>query len=149
MRVTVDSSALARHWWRSLLLGSACFALANGLVHVSDWCYLAASAAVAAVVSAGLGPLHGWLVARPPRGLRQWPLPWALGCTLAVFGVGILLVWPLRSWPGPGGLWPWGAGALLATAQGYRRPHANPETPNIGTTAGQAPQSATAPTAQG
>ncbi|GAB3650666.1 hypothetical protein GCM10027594_25920 [Hymenobacter agri] len=104
-----------RQWLCSLLLGSACYALANGLVHFSDWCYLAASAAVAAVVSAGLRPLHWWLVNWPRRPLQKPALPWALSCTLVVFGVGVLLTWPLRSWPGPGGLWPWGAGALMAT----------------------------------
>ena len=121
------------NWWLSLLLGSACYAVVNGLVHFSDWCYLAASAAVAAVVSAGLRPLHGWLVARPPRGLRNWPLLWALGCTLAVFGAGVLLTWPLRSWPGPNGLWPWGAGALLTTALGQWRHRAVPTFPETGT----------------
>ena len=105
----------------ALLLGCTCYAISNGLVHKSDWCYLAASAAVAAVVSAGLRPVHGWLVRQRPRWLHKWPLLWALSCTLAIFGVGVLLTWPLRSWPGPGGLWPWGAGALLATAWGYRR----------------------------
>ena len=105
-----------RRWLHSLLLGCACYALANGLVHFSDWCYLAASAAVAAVVSAGLQPLQQWLVAQLPQQLRKWSLLWALGSALAVFGLGVLLTWPLRSWPGPNGLWPWGAGALLATA---------------------------------
>ena len=135
-------NAHAGLWQRSLLLGSACYALANGLVHVSDWCYLAASAAVAAVVSAGLQPLHRWLVARPPRGLRAWPLLWALGCTLAVFGMGILLTWPLRSWPGPNGLWPWGAGALLATGLGHWL-RATPALPETGTSAGSAKKKAT------
>ena len=109
------SEKSCRRWFRSLLLGCTCYALANGLVHFSDWCYLAASAAVAAVVSAGLQPLHRLLVNWPRCPLQRPSLPWALACTLAVFGVGVLLTWPLRSWPGPGGLWPWGAGALLAT----------------------------------
>ena len=123
----------AHNWLLSLLLGCACYAIANGLVHFSDWCYLAASAAVAAVVSAGLRPLHGWLVARPPHGLRNWQLLWALGCTLVVFGVGVLFTWPWRSWPGPNGLWPWGAGALLATAMSQWRPRAVPAFPELGT----------------
>ena len=144
MRRIPTAEKPCRHWLRSLLLGGACYAIANGLVHFSDWCYLAASAAVAAVVSAGLGPLHGWLVARPPRRGRAWPLLWALGCTLATFGLGILLTWPLRSWPGPGGLWPWGAGALLATALPHWRPAAAPDNPKIGTTTGQAENSGTA-----
>ena len=42
---------------------------------------------------------------RLPRGLRKWPLLWALSCTLAVFGAEVLPIWPLHSWPGPGGLW--------------------------------------------
>ncbi len=125
------------HWLRSLLLGCACYAVANGRVHVSDWCYLAASAAVAAVVAAGLRPVHEWLVARPPRGLRTVPLPWALGGTLAVFGMGVLLTWPLRSWAGPNGVWPWGAGALLATAWGQWRQNAILKFPKTGKPAGQ------------
>jgi hypothetical protein len=125
-------------WPRSLLLGSACYALANGLVHFSDWCYLAASAAVAAVVSAGLGPLHRWLVAQMPRRLQKWPLLWALGCTLAVFGLGILLTWPLRSWPGPNGLWPWGSGALLATIWSQQRSRAGTLIPETGTITNEA-----------
>lgn len=106
------------HWLHSLLFGSVCYALANGLVRRSDWYYLAASAAVAAAVAAGLRPLHRWLGARPPRWGRA--RLWALGSTLAVFSLGVLLTFPLRSWPGPGGLWPWGAGALLATALNHR-----------------------------
>ena len=111
----MKNNSPGRQWLRSLLLGGVCYALANGLVHFSDWCYLAASAAVAAVVSAGLGPVHRWLLGWSGRPLQKPALPWALGCTLAVFSVGVLLTWPLRSWPGPVGVWPWGAGALLAT----------------------------------
>ena len=93
MRMAVVFSMLARQWWRSLLLGSTCYALANGLFQVSDWCYLAASAAVAAVVAAGLRPVLRWLLSRPPRRPPHWlrarPLLWALGCTLAVVGAGV------------------------------------------------------------
>lgn len=123
-------------WGCSLLLGSTCYAIANGLVHKSDWCYLAASAAVAGVVAAGLQPLHRKLVAQRPHRLRARPPLWALGCTLTVFGAGILLTWPLRSWPGPGGLWPWGAGALLTTVLEHWRLTAGAETPKIGTPVG-------------
>ena len=123
------------HWRRSLLLGCACYAVVNGLVHKSDWCYLAASAAVAGVVSAGLLPIYEWLMARPPRGLRAVPLLWPLSCTLAVFGLGVLLTWPLRSWPGPGGLWPWGAGAMLATVWSQWRQSPATGFPEIGTKA--------------
>ena len=125
-----------KQWLRALLLGSACYAASNGLVHKSDWCYLAASAAVAAMFMAGLWPLYWWLVTRPPRGLRVVPLLWPLGCTLAVFGLGVLLTWPLRSWPGPDGVWPWGAGALLATAWGQWQNGAPASFPKIGTESG-------------
>ena len=129
MKPTVHSGL----WRRSLLLGCICYAVFNGLVHKSDWCYLAASAAVAAAVSWGLRPVHGWLVARPPLWLRALPLLWLLGCTLVVFGMGIVLTWPLHSWPGPGGLWPWGAGAMLATVWGRWRANPPPAFPEIGT----------------
>jgi hypothetical protein len=131
----VKSNAPSILWRRSLLLGCACYAASNGLVHVSDWYYLAASAAVAGVVSVGLRPMHWWLVARPPRGLRSVPLLWPLGCTLAVFGLGVLLTWPLHSWPGPDGVWPWGAGALVATMWDQWRPGAPTAFPKIGTKA--------------
>ena len=123
------------HWRHSFLLGCACYAVVNGLVHKSDWCYLAASAAVAGVVSAGLLSIYEWLMARPPRGLRAVPLLWPLSCTLTVFGLGVLLTWPLRSWPGPGGLWPWGAGAMLATVWSQWRQSPATGFPEIGTKA--------------
>ena len=54
----MKTNSPACQWCPSLLLGCVCYFLANGLVHMSDWCYLATSAAVAGVVSAALGPLH-------------------------------------------------------------------------------------------
>ena len=96
-QVPTSDEQRTRQWWRSLLLGCAYCAASNGLVHLSDWCYLAASAAVAAVVPAGLRPVHGWLVARPPHWLQKLPLLWPPGYTLAVFGLGVLFTWPLRS----------------------------------------------------
>ena len=82
-------------------------------------------------------PLYRWLMTRPPHWLHKLALLWQPGYTLAVFGLGVLLTWPLRSWPGPGGLWPWGAGALLATLWGQWRPSAATKFPEIGMKTGQ------------
>ena len=53
----MKSDFYSGQWRCSLLLGCTCYTLANGLFHKSDWCYLAASAAVVAVVAAGLRPV--------------------------------------------------------------------------------------------
>ena len=115
---------LARQWLLSLLLGSACYAFFQGIVHFSDWCYLGTSTAVAAGVSLGLVPFNkrllGYLAAYGP----QWPAlcrwAWLLGGTGGLFGLANLLTWPLLTWLGPGGAWPWGA-ASLAVAVAMNR----------------------------
>ena len=116
---TPDNLRLFRQWLLSLLLGSACYALSQGIVHFSDWCYLAASTAVAAGVSALLIPLNKHLLNNLTACGPQWSVPgrwaWLLAGTLGLFGLATLLTWPLLSWPGPGGVWPWGAAALIAT----------------------------------
>ena len=107
-----------KRWLLSLLLGSTLYAGYHGLVHFSDWCYLGVSTAVAAGASAAVLPLHRRLQGLWQRAGRvEW---WAgrggrLAATLLLFGLANLLVWPLHTWPGPGGTWPWGIAALLVT----------------------------------
>jgi len=115
---------LKKQWLLSLLLGSAFYAIYQGTVHFSDWCYLAVSTAVAAGISALLIPLNKILLqqlaARGPQwsALGRWL--WLLGGTLALFGLANLLVWPLRTWLGPGSTWPWGLAALLVAGAMHR-----------------------------
>jgi hypothetical protein len=40
-----ESKQLSRQWLLSLLLGSTLYAAYQGVMHFSDWCYLAASPA--------------------------------------------------------------------------------------------------------
>ena len=44
---------------------------------------------------------------------RYTNLKTALDGTLALFGLANVLVWPLRTWLGPGSTWPWGVAAVL------------------------------------
>ena len=114
-----NTLSLRSHWLLSPLLGSTIYAGFNGLVHFSDWCYLAASMAVAAVASAVVLPLYGWLLGHLMRHGQQWSAlgrwAWLVGGTLALFGLANLLVGLLRTWPGPGGAWPWGMAAVVVS----------------------------------
>ena len=108
---------LGCQWLFSLLLGSAFYAVYQGTVHFSDWCYLAVATAVAAGISALLIPLNKMLLRQLAAHEAQWPAlgRWAglLGSTLGLFGLANVLVWPLRTWLGPGSTWPWGVAAVL------------------------------------
>ena len=117
----------ANHWLLSLVLGSSIYAAFNGLVHFSDWCYLVVSTAVAALASAAVLPLYGLLLRQLARHGQHWPAlgRWVGlgGSTLVLFGLANLLVWPLRTWPGPGGTWPWGVAAVVvASLELWQRP---------------------------
>lgn len=111
------SPQLSRQWLLSLLLGSAFYAIYQGTVHFSDWCYLGVSTAVAAGISGILLPLNKLLLrhlaARGPQwsALGRWL--WLMGGTLALFGLANALVWPLLTWMGPGAAGPWGVAAVL------------------------------------
>lgn len=115
---------LRRQWMLSLLLGSAFYAIYQGTVHFSDWCYLAVSTIVAAGVSGILVPLNkkllNHLVAHGPKwpAMSRWA--WLLGGTLGLFGLANVLVWPLLTWLGPGAAWPWGIAAALVAAVMHR-----------------------------
>ncbi|GAB3589093.1 hypothetical protein [Hymenobacter daeguensis] len=106
-----------RQWLLSLLLGSAFYAIYQGTVHFSDWCYLGVSTAVAAGVSGVLVPLNKLLLQQLAERGPQWPAfgrwLWLFGGMLALFGLANGLVWPLLTWLGPGAAWPWGVAAVL------------------------------------
>lgn len=108
---------LSRQWLLSLLLGSAFYAIYQGTVHFSDWCYLGVSTVVAAGVSGILMPLNKLLLRQLSTHRPQWPTLgrwlWLLGGTLALFGLANVLVWPLLTWLGPGAAAPWGLAAVL------------------------------------
>jgi hypothetical protein len=111
-------------WLLSLLLGSAFYAIYQGTVHFSDWCYLGVSTVVAAGVSGILVPLNRLLLRQLAAHGSQWPAlgrwGWLLGGTLALFGLANVLVWPLLSWLGPGMAWPWGVAAVLVAVTMHR-----------------------------
>lgn len=111
---------LINQWLASLLLGSIFYASYQGIVHFSDWCYLAAATASAACISGLLLPLQKMLLRHLGRDGRHWPAAgrwmWLLGGTLAIFGLANLLTLPLLTWLGPGGTWPWGIAALIVAA---------------------------------
>ena len=115
---------LKHQWMLSLLLGSALYAIYQGTVHFSDWCYQAVSTAVAAGVSALLIPLNEVLLQQLAARGPQWPVlgrwAWLLGGTLGLFGLANVLVWPLLTWPGPGAAWPWGVAAALVAVLLHR-----------------------------
>ena len=110
-----------QQWFLSLVLGSAFYAAYQGVVHFSDWCYLAAATVMAACISALLLPLNKMLLAQLAR-RPHWPavgrLVWLLGGTLGLFGLANLVALPLLTWLGPGGTWPWGVAALLVAVRG-------------------------------
>ena len=110
---------LARQWLLTLLLGSIFYALSQGMVHFSDWCYLTAATVVAAGISAALVPLNRYLLCYLAASGPQWPKlgrwAWLLAGTLGILGLANLLMWPLLTWHGPGEAGPWGAAALVVT----------------------------------
>lgn len=115
--LSISQSLLRRQWRLSLLLGSTGYATYQGVVHFSDWCYLAAATASAACISALLIPLNKLLLQHLLRHRQHWPAvgrwAWLLGGTLGLFGLANLLTLPLLTWLGPGGTWPWGVAALV------------------------------------
>ena len=111
------SPPLARQWLLTLLLGSTIFAAHQGLVHFSDWCYLATATVMAAGISALMIPLNcrllQFLAEHGPAlsSVGRWTL--LLGGTGSLFALANLLTLPLLTWLGPGSTWPWGVAALL------------------------------------
>ena len=104
-------------WLLSLLVGGLFYAVYQGTVHFSDWCYLGVSTAVAAGVSLILVPLNKLLLRRLASQGPQWSAPgrwaWLSGGILGLFGLANGLVWPLLTWLGPGAAGPWGMAAML------------------------------------
>ena len=127
----MSRALLRQQWLLSLLLGSLFYAIYHGTVHFSDWCYLAVSTAVAAGVSAILLPLHKLLLQQLAVRGPQWPAAGrctgAVSITMLVFGLANVLVWPLHTWLGPSGTWPWGVAAALVAVGGQLAPATAPK----------------------
>ena len=116
------TSSLLRQWLLTLLLGSTFYGAYQGVVHFSDWCYLAVATATAGIISALLIPLNAWLLQHLAARGPAWPAlgrwAWLLGGTALLFGLANGLALPLLTWLGPGSTWPWGGAALVvAVAQ--------------------------------
>ena len=127
----MNSALIRQQRLLSLLLGSLFYAIYHGMVHFSDWCYLAVSTAVAAGVSAILLPLHRLLVRQLAARGPQWPAAGrcagAASVAVLIFGLANLPVWSLHTWLGPGGTWPWGAAAVLVAVGGQLTPISSPK----------------------
>ena|GEM_PF-3088891 len=116
-RANALASPVLHQWLFSLLLGSTFYAIYQGIVHFSDWCYLAVATAVAGGVSLLVVPLNGLLLGLLTRNSSNWPLliRWLvllLG-TAALFALANVPVYPLHTMVGPGSTLPWGLAALL------------------------------------